>query len=60
MYLMIRLKRHYAVPMILLLLTACTLGAAPVDDAIVARYAAAAREERDTAGRIRDADAVLG
>jgi hypothetical protein len=44
---------------LLLTIATCAGAAAPVDEATAARYAAAAREERDTARRVRDADAEL-
>jgi hypothetical protein len=59
MYLMLR-PINYVVTVLLLTPALCASAATPaVDDATLARYAAAARDERDTARRIRDDDAQL-
>jgi hypothetical protein len=61
MYPMNRPPPHLVSLTLLLLPSLCAAASTPaVDEAALARYAALARDERDTARRIRDADAELG
>jgi hypothetical protein len=60
MYLMLHPTHYLTLLLLPALCAANAADAAPaVDDATLARYAALARDERDTARRIRDADAEL-